>query len=103
MGRPPTRNTKSLTALGEIPVEMLSDMGSTPIISTTTRPGIRNVFRVFVFVENSFLCDMELYRLMRLGFLQCIFCCFFPENQVYYRCMYGTDRKRRLSEGSVKK
>ena len=28
------RNTKSLTALGEIPVEMLSDMGSTPIIST---------------------------------------------------------------------
>ena len=28
------RNTKSLTALGEIPVEMLSDMGSTPITST---------------------------------------------------------------------
>ena len=42
------RNTKSLTALGEIPVEMLSDMGSTPIISRTTRPGIRNVFRAFV-------------------------------------------------------
>ena len=28
------RNTKSLTALGEIPVEMLSDMGSIPIAST---------------------------------------------------------------------
>ena len=51
-GRPPTRNTKSLTALGEIPVEMLSDMGSTPITSTTTRPGIRKVFRAVVLLEN---------------------------------------------------
>lgn len=33
------RNTKSLTALGEIPVEMLSDMGSTPIISTNLIAG----------------------------------------------------------------
>ena len=56
-----------------------------------------------ILLENSFPCDTELYRLMRLEFLQCIFCCFFSENQVYYRCMYGTDRKRRLSEGSVKK
>lgn len=34
-------------------MEMLSDMGSTPIISTTTRLGIRNVFRAFVMFENN--------------------------------------------------
>ena len=69
------------------------------VSSTTTRPGIRNVFRAFVLVENSFLCDMELYRLMRLGFLQCIFCCFFSENQVYYEYKVWGRRKTDFSKG----
>ena len=33
-------------------MEMLSDASSTLAISTTTRPGIRKVFRAFVMVEN---------------------------------------------------
>ena len=45
-----------------------------------------------ILLENSFPCDTELYRLMRLGFLQCISCCFFSENQVYYRYVNGRNK-----------
>ncbi len=34
-GRPRIRNTKSLTALGEVPADMLLDASSTLAISTT--------------------------------------------------------------------
>lgn len=76
---------------------------STTISFVDTEHGLIKIGSRMILLENSFPYDTELYRLMRLEFLQCIFCCFFSENQVYYRCMYGTDRKRRLSEGSVKK
>ena len=38
---------KSSAALGEIPVEILSDAGSTPAISTTNRLGMLTPSRLF--------------------------------------------------------
>ena len=44
------RNTKSLTALGEIPVEMLSDMGSIPLMSIPEKPLKSSVLAVFLYI-----------------------------------------------------